>query len=41
MEEKILIIEDEITLQEILAYNLKRQGYHVQTVRGLEYRFEG
>ncbi len=31
MSEKILIVEDEITLQETLAYNLKRQGYEVET----------
>jgi DNA-binding response OmpR family regulator len=29
MAEKILIVEDEQTLQETLAYNLKRQGYEV------------
>jgi DNA-binding response OmpR family regulator len=32
MAEKILVIEDEISLQETLAYNLKRQGYEVETV---------
>jgi DNA-binding response OmpR family regulator len=31
MTEKILIVEDEIALQETLAYNLKRQGYDVET----------
>jgi DNA-binding response OmpR family regulator len=31
MAEKILVVEDEIALQETLAYNLKRQGYEVQT----------
>ncbi len=31
MSEKILVVEDEITLQETLAYNLKRQGYTVET----------
>lgn len=31
MAEKILIVEDELTLQETLAYNLKRQGYNVET----------
>ncbi len=31
MAEKILVVEDEIPLQETLAYNLKRQGYEVQT----------
>lgn len=31
MAEKILIVEDELTLQETLAYNLKRQGYEVET----------
>ncbi len=31
MEEKILVVEDEIALQETLAYNLKRQGYEVRT----------
>jgi DNA-binding response OmpR family regulator len=30
MTEKILIVEDEISLQETLAYNLKKQGYEVQ-----------
>ena len=32
MSEKILVVEDELTLQETLAYNLKRQGYDVETV---------
>ncbi len=32
MSEKILIVEDELTLQETLAYNLKRQGYQVEAV---------
>ncbi len=31
MPEKILIVEDEPALQETLAYNLKRQGYQVET----------
>ncbi|RPJ52169.1 MAG: DNA-binding response regulator, partial [Chloroflexi bacterium] len=31
MAEKILVIEDEVTLQETLAYNLRRQGYEVET----------
>lgn len=31
MAEKILVVEDELTLQETLAYNLKRQGYEVKT----------
>ena len=30
MAEKILIVEDELTLQETLAYNLKKQGYEVE-----------
>jgi DNA-binding response OmpR family regulator len=30
MAEKILIVEDEATLQETLAYNLTRQGYQVE-----------
>ncbi|WP_299028031.1 response regulator transcription factor [uncultured Thermanaerothrix sp.] len=30
MGEKILIVEDETTLQEALAYNLRRQGYEVE-----------
>ena len=29
MGEKILIVEDEISLQETLAYNLKKQGYEI------------
>ena len=32
MAEKILVVEDEVTLQETMAYNLKRQGYEVETV---------
>jgi len=31
MTEKILVVEDELSLQETLAYNLKRQGYEVET----------
>ncbi|NMC12553.1 MAG: response regulator transcription factor [Chloroflexi bacterium] len=31
MADKILVVEDEITLQETLAYNLKQQGYEVET----------
>lgn len=31
MAEKILVVEDEVSLQETLAYNLKRQGYQVET----------
>jgi len=31
MSEKILVVEDEPTLQETLAYNLTRQGYTVET----------
>jgi DNA-binding response OmpR family regulator len=30
--EKILVVEDELTLQETLAYNLNRQGYEVETI---------
>ena len=30
MPEKILVVEDEQTLQETLAYNLRRQGYEVE-----------
>ncbi len=32
MPETILIVDDEIALQETLAYNLKHQGYMVETV---------
>ncbi len=32
MEEKILVVEDDLVLQETLSYNLKRQGYQVQTI---------
>lgn len=32
MAGKILVVEDELTLQETLAYNLGRQGYEVETV---------
>lgn len=31
MAEKILVVDDEISLQETLAYNLKKQGYQVET----------
>jgi DNA-binding response OmpR family regulator len=31
MNEKILLVEDDPTLQETLAYNLKRHGYDVET----------
>lgn len=31
MAEKILVVDDEISLQETLAYNLTRQGYEVET----------
>jgi DNA-binding response OmpR family regulator len=30
MAEKILVVEDELALQETLAYNLKKQGYDVE-----------
>jgi len=36
MTEKILIIEDDITLQEILVYNLSRQGYDVKAAENGE-----
>jgi DNA-binding response OmpR family regulator len=32
MPEKILIVEDEISLQETLAYRLRKEGYEVQAV---------
>ena len=32
MADKILIVEDEISLQETLAYNLQKQGYRVEAV---------
>ncbi len=32
MPESILIVEDEPALQETLAYNLKKEGYTVETV---------
>ena len=31
MTEKVLVVEDEKTLQETLAYNLRHQGYEVET----------
>ncbi len=31
MSERVLIVEDELNLQETLAYNLNRQGYEVET----------
>jgi DNA-binding response OmpR family regulator len=37
MAEKILVVEDEISLSETLAYNLKKQSYEVYTAQdGLE-----
>jgi DNA-binding response OmpR family regulator len=30
MPEKILVVDDEISLQETLAYNLTREGYQVE-----------
>ncbi len=32
MADKILVVEDEVSLQETLAYNLQKQGYEVDTV---------
>jgi DNA-binding response OmpR family regulator len=32
MSEKILVVEDEIALQETLTYNLKKEGYTVESV---------
>ena len=32
MADKILVVEDELSLQETLAYNLKKQGYEVEAV---------
>jgi DNA-binding response OmpR family regulator len=32
MAERILVVEDEISLQETLAYTLRRQGYEVEAV---------
>ncbi len=32
MPEKILIVEDELSLQETLVYNLEKQGYQVEAV---------
>ncbi len=32
MAETVLIVEDELSLQETLAYNLKKEGYTVETV---------
>lgn len=33
MAEKILVVDDEIALLETLAYNLKKQGYEVETAK--------
>ena len=30
MAEKILVVDDEISLQETLAYNLSKEGYTVE-----------
>lgn len=32
MAEKILVVDDEISLQETLAYTLKKEGYNVETI---------
>ncbi len=32
MAEKILVVEDELTLQDTLSYNLKKQGYDIQAI---------
>lgn len=32
MAEKVLVVDDEVSLQETLAYNLKKQGYEVVVV---------
>ena len=32
MAEKILVVDDEISLQETLTYNLKKEGYLVEVV---------
>jgi DNA-binding response OmpR family regulator len=32
MTETVLVVEDELSLQETLAYNLKKEGYTVETV---------
>ena len=32
MSEKILVVEDEPSLQETLVYNLKKEGYEVEAV---------
>ena len=32
MSETILVVEDEPSLQETLAYSLKKEGYTVETV---------
>src|SRR5512133_2491551 len=41
MAEKILVVEDEVSLQETLAYNLKRQGYEVETAGDGDSALEG
>lgn len=40
MAEKILIVEDELALQETLAYNLKKEGYQVETIGNGRYALE-
>lgn len=40
MVEKILVVEDELALQETLAYNLKKEGYTVETVGNGRYALE-
>lgn len=36
MEQKILVVEDESDLQEIIMFNLRSEGYHVLTVSSAE-----
>ncbi len=40
MPEKILIVEDEPSLQETLAYNLEKQGYQVEAVGNGQHALE-
>ena len=40
MAEKILVVEDELALQETLAYNLKKEGYQVETIGNGRYALE-
>ncbi len=36
---RVLLVEDERDVAELIRYNLVKEGYDVETVRGVGYRF--